>query len=223
MTYLNVRDAYRLWAPIYAAETVVSVLDEELTRALSPPAGGCTILDAGCGIGRRITRAQASFAVGVDLSLEMLAAGGRTDVIAADIRALPFSAEQFDLIWCRLVMGHLCGLVSAFKEFARVSRKSAFLLITDFHPDAVAAGHVRSFRDFSGAVHEVEHHVHSESDYIGAAESAGFNRVAARAGLVGPSVECMYRRAGRMDAYERDKGLALVAGFLFRLDERCRS
>jgi malonyl-CoA O-methyltransferase len=209
MTYLNVRDAYRLWAPIYKNETVVSALDEELTRALSPPAEGCRLLDAGCGIGRRITRAQASFAVGVDLSLEMLTAGGRTDVVAADIRALPFSAEQFDLIWCRLVMGHLRGLVSAFKEFARVSRKSAFLLVTDFHPDAVAAGHVRSFRDFSGVVHEVEHHV-------GAAESAGFNPVAARAGLVGSSVECMYRRAGRMDAYERDKGLALVAGFLFQ-------
>lgn len=219
MTYLNVRDAYRLWAPIYVRETVVSALDEELTRALSPPADGLMVLDAGCGIGRRIPRAKAGLSVGVDASLEMLAAGGRTDVVVADIRALPFLPEKFDLIWCRLVMGHLCDLVPAFKEFARVSRKSAFLLVTDFHPDAVAAGHVRSFRDLSGAVHEIEHHVHSERDYTDTAESAGFTTVAARAGLVGPSVEGMYRRAARIAAYERDEGLALVAGFLFRLDD----
>lgn len=223
MTYLNVRDAYRLWAPIYANETVVSALDEELTWALSPPADGRTVLDAGCGIGRRIPQARANFAVGVDLSLDMLAAGGRTNVVAADLRALPFLPEQFDLIWCRLVLGHLRDLLSAFREFARVSRKSAFLLVTDFHPDAVAAGHVRSFRDLSGAVHEIEHHVHSERDYIDTAESAGFTTVASRAGLVGPGVEGMYRRAGRIAAYERDKGLALVAGFLFKQQNRCRS
>ena len=223
MTYLNVRDAYRLWAPVYASETVVSVLDEELTLALSPPAIGRTLLDAGCGIGRRIARAQARFAVGVDLSLEMLAAGGRTDVLAADICALPFPAEQFDLIWCRLVMGHIRDLLPAFREFARVGRKGANLLVTDFHPDAVAAGHLRRFRDLSGAVHVVEHHVHSESDYIRTAESTCFRLAGALAGLVGPGVEPMYRRADRMDAYQRDNGLALVAGFLFRLDERCRS
>lgn len=223
MTYLNVRDGYRLWAPVYASETVVSALDEELARALSPPADGRTMLDAGCGIGRRIPQARANFAVGVDLSLAMLAAGGRTNVVAADLRALPFSAEQFDLIWCRLVLGHLRDLLSAFSEFSRIGRKSAHLLVTDFHPDAVAAGHVRSFRDLAGAVHEIEHHLHSESDYIETAESAGFTTVAARTGLVGPSVAGMYRRAGRMAAYERDKGLALVAGFLFRQQNRCRS
>lgn len=216
MTYLNARDAYRLWAPIYARETVVSALDELVSRTLSPRVDGRVMLDAGCGIGRRIPHARARFAVGVDSSVEMLAAGDRADVLAADIRALPFANEQFDLIWCRLVLGHLRDPRPAFAEFSRVSRKPAHLLVTDFHPDAVAAGHLRSFRDSSGAVHEVEHHVHSERDYIETAKSAGFAIVGAIAGLVGPSVECMYRGAGRPDAYARDKGLALVAGFVFR-------
>lgn len=223
MTYLNVQDAYRLWAPIYARETVISMLDEQLTGALSPPLEGRVILDAGCGIGRRMSCAQSRLVVGVDLSLAMLAGGRRTDVVAADIRALPFSDEQFDLIWCRLVLGHLGDLLPAFKEFARVSRSGAHLLVTDFHPDAIAAGHVRSFRDLSGAVHEVEHHVHNKNDYIDSAESTGFEPAGALDGLVGPSIEYMYHRAGRMVAYERDKGLALVAGLLFRYENRCRS
>ena len=218
MTYLNIRDAYRLWAPIYARETVVSALDEVVSETLSPPVDGRVMLDAGCGIGRRIPRAKARFAVGVDLSVEMISAGQRADAVAADIRALPFPDEQFDLIWCRLVLGHICDLRAAFEEFSRVARKRAHLLITDFHPDAVAAGHLRSFRDSSGTVHEVEHHVHHQNAYIKIAESTGFELTGALDGLVGPGVECMYRDAGRLDAYERDKGLALVAGFVFRLE-----
>lgn len=77
MTVLDVRQAYRLWAPTYS-ENVITFLDEELAAALSPPLTGKRLLDAGCGTGRRLARDEAALAVGVDVSSEMLAAGGAT-------------------------------------------------------------------------------------------------------------------------------------------------
>ena len=64
MKAMEPQDAYRLWAPTYAAETVVSFLDEELAVALSPALAGKRLLDAGCGTGRRLVKARAALAIG---------------------------------------------------------------------------------------------------------------------------------------------------------------
>jgi SAM-dependent methyltransferase len=102
---LGVREAYRLWASTYATETVTSSLDEELARTMLLGLPQTRLLDAGCGIGRRIENNP--HAVGIDLSPEMLAVGRARNVVTGDIRAMPFDSNCFDMIWCRLVLGHL--------------------------------------------------------------------------------------------------------------------
>ncbi len=213
MSALDPREAYRLWAPSYANETAISALDQDLALALSPPTAGKHVLDAGCGIGRRLPQ-DAALAVGIDASPEMLAAGTNARTAAADLRALPFADRSFDVIWCRLVLGHVPDLHHAYRELARVCR--AHLLVSDFHSGAVAAGHTRSFRDPAGRAHEVEHHCHGEAGHISAAQKAGFILVARQDGSVGPSIRHFYEQAGRLKTYEADVGLALVAGFAFR-------
>ncbi|HEY2446886.1 MAG TPA: class I SAM-dependent methyltransferase [Rhizomicrobium sp.] len=208
--------AYRLWAPTYAAETVVSFLDEELASALSPPLEGSRLLDAGCGTGRRLARRDTTLAIGVDTSLEMLVAGGAVCVAVADVRALPFPSQSFDVVWCRLVLGHIGDPLPAYRELARVCRIGGSLFVSDFHADAVAAGHRRSFRDREGSVHEIEHHVHDNSAHAGMAARAGLEMRAQRHGCVGPGVKEFYVCAGRDAAYEQERGLALVAAFLFQ-------
>src|SRR6185369_6258421 len=94
---IGARDAYRLWAPTYTEETAVSLLDCEIAASLSPETQGRRLLDAGCGTGRRLP-SDAMLAVGVDLSPEMLAAGGRRDVAAADLCALPFADGASGLV-----------------------------------------------------------------------------------------------------------------------------
>jgi malonyl-CoA O-methyltransferase len=215
------REAYRLWAPTYATETAISFIDEELTTALSPPLANKRLLDAGCGIGRRMACSEAALSIGVDASPEMLAASKAKSVAAADVRALPFADRQFDIVWCRLVLGHLSDPTPAYREMGRVCSPEGHLLVTDFHVDAVAAGHRRSFRDGTGAVHEVEHHTHDGAIHQAAAERAGFTMLARRDGIIGASVEDFYIRAGRLQLYERDKGLAVVAVYLFRRVDRC--
>jgi SAM-dependent methyltransferase len=208
---LNVRDAYRLWAPTYAAETATSFLDEQLAHEMLHRLLQIRLLDAGCGIGRRIK--DISTAVGIDLSPEMLAAGGANNVIPGDIRAMPFDSHRFEMVWCRLVLGHLLNPLMAYREISRVCAPGGHIFITDFHPDAVAAGHRRTLTDDAGAVHEIEHHVHRNHEALAA--EVGLTLVDHRDGKVGPSIRDFYIHGIGMKAYRRDLGLKLVSAFLF--------
>jgi len=216
VTILSPREAYRLWAPSYAAETAISALDEELCAALAPSGADKRLLDAGCGIGRRYRNAEATLAVGIDASPEMLAEGAAPESAAADVRALPFAAGVFDLVWCRLVLGHLPDSAPAYGELGRVLRAGGYLFVSDFHPDAAGRGSRRTFRDGTGALHEVEHHIHPLSRHIQAAEAAGFRLAAQRDGHIGPSIRHFFEAAGRLPVYQADLGLPVVAAFLFQ-------
>lgn len=208
---LDVREAYRLWAPTYAAETAISALDDELAATMLIGLPRAHILDAGCGIGRRIKNIPG--AVGIDLSPEMLAAGGAINVVAGDVRSMPFASGRFDMVWCRLVLGHLPDPIRAYRELARVCAPGGHLFVTDFHPQAAAAGHRRTLTDPAGVVHAIEHHVHS--NHVELAASAGLKLIDHRDGAVGPSIRGIYRRGLGLRAYFRDCGLRLVAAYLF--------
>jgi malonyl-CoA O-methyltransferase len=212
---LDVREAYRLWASTYAAETATSFLDEELAQEMLSGLPCMRLLDAGCGIGRRI--AGIPDAVGMDASPDMLAAGGASNVVKGDVRAIPFVSESFDMIWCRLVLGHLPDTLPAYREFARVCAPGGYVFVTDFHPDAAAAGHRRTFTDQTGTVHEIEHYVHK--NHLDIAVKAGLSVVAHCDSTVGPSIRDFYVRGIGLKAYKRDTGLKLIAAFLFRRPE----
>lgn len=215
---LSPRAAYRLWAPSYEAETAISAVDDRLVAALTPPLAGLRLLDAGCGTGRRLRAAtDAALAAGADLTWEMLASGPEPrPFAAADVRALPFAAAGFDVVWCRLVIGHLPNPAAAYAELARVCAPGGTVVVTDFHPDAARAGHTRSFRDPAGTLHDVEHHVHSVDDHLSAAEASGLALVERRDGRVDDALRPFYARAGRLDRYAADEGLAVVLALSFR-------
>lgn len=208
---LDAREGYRLWASSYSDETATSFLDEELARAMLNGLPQVRLLDAGCGIGRRI--AHIPGAVGMDASPEMLAAGGYRNTMKGDVRSMPFAPDSFDMAWCRLVLGHLPDAQPAYRELARVCIPGGHVFVTDFHPDAVAAGHQRTFTDATGTVHEIEHYVHR--DHAALAGNAGLSLIARQDGVVGPSIRHFYARGIGMKAYRRDAGLKLVAAYLF--------
>ena len=214
MSALTAARGYALWAPTYAAETVVSALERAAVASLDMPLAGRRVLDVGCGIARRLAPARdagASLVAGFDLTPEMLAqANGEPLLAAADVRALPAPDASFDVVWCRLVLGHLVALDAAYAELARVCAAGGDVVVTDFHPDAAAAGHRRTFRDARGDVHEVEHHVHAPAAHCAAAERAGLAVRAVRDVVVDDSVRAFYARAGRLDVFARQRGLPLV-------------
>jgi hypothetical protein len=88
--------------------------------------------------------------------------------------------------------------------------------VTDFHPDAVAAGHRRSFLDLSGHVREIEHYKHDMRAHERIARALGLTLWSRRDAEVGPLVRPFYERARRLAAYERQRGLRIVLALTFR-------
>jgi malonyl-CoA O-methyltransferase len=219
---VNVLDGYRRWAPSYSDETAISYLEDQLVSAMTPPLCGLRLLDAGCGTGRRLRYCGASSAAGLDASREMLAAGvakdgslGAIQLVVGDVRAMPFDARAFDVVWCRLVLGHLPRIDEAYAEFARVADIGATVIVSDFHPAAHEAGHRRSFRA-GGQVVELEHHVHRPEDHVEAAHRAGLALNEIREAEIGNDVREFYDRAGKGGAYPDHLGLPVVLALSLR-------
>jgi malonyl-CoA O-methyltransferase len=215
---LSAAAAYHEWAPRYRAETAVSRLEDLTVESLHLPVERGRLLDVGCGPARRLARAQPSVAVGVDLVPRMLElAATSVPLAAADARALPFRAAAFDSVWCRLMIGHVRELDLVYAELGRVCRRGGTVLVTDFHPDAVAAGHRRTFTDESDHTREIEHYVHSPRAHEESARRVALELVASCDGHVSPSIRSFYEEAGQLDRYERQLGLSLVIAFVFRV------
>lgn len=216
MTTLSAREGYELWARSYGPETAVSALEDETVRALELPAAR-SLLDVGCGTARRMANAQGDLVVGIDLSPAMLSrATAAQHVAAADAVALPLRSASFDRVWCRLMIGHTAACDAVYAELARVCSSNGYVVVSDFHPDAVAAGHRRTFRDAHGTVQEVEHHVHEIAAQQSAALRHGLEVVTRREAVVGPTIEQFYAEAGASAAYEAQRGLPLVVVLAFR-------
>ena len=221
MKALSVREGYRLWAPTYSDETAISFLENKLVTAMTPPLAGLRLLDAGCGTARRIRRTKAGTAVALDASEDMLSAGIAREgplmgvrLVVGDVRDMPLPDRAFDIVWCRLVLGHLLGIDAAYAELARVSDEGAMVVVSDFHAAAVEAGHRRSFR-VGGDVFELEHYVHTAEEHIQAAAAAGLMLLQTRDAAIGPDVRTFYERAGRIEAYPDHLGLPVVLGLAF--------
>jgi len=104
----------------------------------------------------------------------------------------------------------------AYAELGRVCRPGGTVLVTDFHADAVAAGHRRTFRDAAGTVREVEHHIHPPEAQVAMAAAAGLTLVEQLEGRVGPEMRPFYERADRLAAYDEQVGLRVVLALAFR-------
>jgi len=221
---LAASEAYRLWAPSYERENVVTTLECGLVEQLSPSPRGLRLLDVGCGTGRRLVGTGAASVVGIEPCAEMLAAGWRAHVFGPEVRllegdaeALPLPDGSFELLWCRLVIGHLPSCEAAYRELGRVAAAGAQIVVTDFHPAAYASGLRRTFRDGDEVI-EVEHHVHTAEQQIAAAAEAGLTLAGQAEAAVGPRVRPFYAAALKEALYAEQRGRPMVLALAFRRD-----
>lgn len=193
----------------------MTVLDERAVARLTP-ASFTRLLDAGCGTGRRLRGIPRAF--GVDLVPEMLAQGKglRGRLAAGDLLRLPLAASAFDLVWCRLAVGHVADLSLFYRELARVLTPGGTAVVTDVHPEAAGSGHRRTFRTADGALHEVAHHVHTIAAHHAAASDHGllFDEILDLG--VGEEIRRFYEEAGDVARYERDLGRPMLLALRLR-------
>jgi SAM-dependent methyltransferase len=94
-------------------------------------------------------------------------------VVASLDGPLPLPDERFDLVICALVLTHVPDLAGAIGEFGRVLKPGGYLLVTDFHPAAVARGW-RTDCHGPGASYLLPNVPHTRDDYLDAFTAAGF-------------------------------------------------
>ena len=181
---LDPRAAYAQWAAAYPPRAHNALMEAEQAAVLEllPEVRGKAVLDLGCGTGRygRMLRERGALVVaGVDLSFEMLRAGGDDCSGQADWLALPFPAACFDDVVSGLTIGHVPDLGCAMRELARVLRPGGVAVYSTVHPGGRFLGWQRSFR-INGRTLAVKTHPHLISDHFAAAGAAGFRVTALR-------------------------------------------
>jgi SAM-dependent methyltransferase len=146
-------------ASIAAAEDVHPwfVARRELVAGLvgrHRPSGSARIVDVGCGTGRTLTAVTrpGDEATGLDLLAgQAHAAGGRDDLVAADVRDLPLPADTADVVLALDVLEHVEEDDLAARELARVAAPGGIVIVTvPAHPWLWSyrdddAGHVRRY------------------------------------------------------------------------------
>lgn len=180
-------EGYDAWAPIYDRGTNPLVEAEQPhVDALLANLTFSSALDVGTGTGRHALKlAQSScHVVGVDQSPEMLAVARRKanqanlpiNLVRASLdAALPFASQQFDFLICALVLTHVAELAEVMREFYRVICPGGYVLITDFHPDAVLKlGWRTSCGVQPGVTFTLPNQPYTRSDYLDAITGAGF-------------------------------------------------
>lgn len=197
---LDAREAFRLWAPHYdQSPNPVTALE---SRLLTPRLGalhGLRFLDAACGTGRwlRFAKTQGAAAAGVDVSLAMLARAPQATT-AAELTALPFPDDSFDLAICSFALSYVENLPAAVAELARVSSR---VIISDLHP-AAAAHWSRGFR--AGDVKfEIEQTNYTERDLVNAAARADLTPTWRIEESFGLEELALFRQAGKEEQWDR--------------------
>ena len=87
---------------------------------------------------------------------------------------LPVLPSAFDLVVCALTLCHVPDLRGAIREFHRAIAPGGHLLITDVHPDFVAAGMPTQFVE-GGTTYHLPNEPHTQDDYPQAIEDVGLH------------------------------------------------
>jgi ubiquinone/menaquinone biosynthesis C-methylase UbiE len=177
---LAVAEGYARWSSTYdePGNPLVSVEQAVVWRLLDQVAPG-RALDAACGTGRhaRWLAERGHEVFGVDATPEMLARARenvpRASFEQADLRALPFANDSFDLVVCALALDHVAQFDAAIAELARVVRPEGAVVISDLHPVVKVLGGAAFFRDSDGASGVVRSYRRSHGDYLDAFAACG--------------------------------------------------
>jgi ubiquinone/menaquinone biosynthesis C-methylase UbiE len=114
------------------------MLDDLELAAVERYGRGKDILEAGCGTGLLLERAQrfAKSATGVDLSGGMLSKARERglQVAQGSVTQLPYADESFDLVYSVKVLAHIEDIEMAMSEMARVTRPGGYVLAEFYNP-----------------------------------------------------------------------------------------
>jgi len=218
---------YDLWALTYDEQTdnPIVYLDEivfdEMLSGINIE--GKIVVDIGCGTGKhweKILGKKPKELIGYEVSSGMLKKlrqkypEARAYLTHAN-RLAELPDQSCDIIVSTLVIGYIENLPKAFSEWNRVLKKGGEVLITDFHPAALAKGASRSFKHNETLIH-IKAHVHPLTKIEDLSKKMNWEVVNIKERRIDGCIKHFFERHNSVDIYEGSFNTPILFGYHFR-------
>jgi ubiquinone/menaquinone biosynthesis C-methylase UbiE len=216
-------EAYDIWAESYDNQpnNLMLALDQalfqELMAALS--LGNSTIADIGCGTGRHwpalYSRSPARLA-GYDVSEGMLNRlhakypHAETHLLSGP-SLTGLADDTCDLVLSTLTIAHLPDLRAALAEWYRVLKPGGHLLITDYHPAALAKGGQRTFSEGDQLI-AVRNHIYPIPELLAVARRLGLIEITLIEKKIDETMRPWYEQQNALHVFRRFLGVPIIYG-----------
>ena len=215
--------AYDIWAADYDSQpdNMMLAWDEEIFSSLinQTDLKNKIIADIGCGTGRhwkKIFAQEPTKLIGFDVSEEMLKMlqckipQAETHHLLKD-NLIDLENESCDIIFSTLTIAHIENAEKALQEWNRILRSGGEIIVTDFHPTALAKGAKRTF-NHNGKTIAVKNYVHSIDKLKDIARQLHLEVFRLIEKSIDQSARPFYEKQNALPVYEAWKGTPIIYG-----------
>lgn len=223
-------EAYDTWSGSYDCQpgNLMLDLDEQLFTNLIRDIDlkNKRVADIGCGTGRHWQKLYAlkpNLVIGFDVSQGMLNQlkhkfpNALTQQIT-DNQLNVVDDAFVDCLITTLTIAHIKNIDEAIAAWARITRIGGDLLLTDFHPAALANGGKRSF-SHNGATMSVINYVHPLKKVKNIFSKYGFTVIKQEEKYVDDTVKHYYQAQNAIPVYDRFKGMPIIYGLHLKKED----
>lgn len=216
-------EAYDIWAGNYDMQpgNLMLDLDEEVFGCLLSAIDleGKQVADIGCGTGRhwpKLFAGKPASLTGFDVSagmlhrLEQKFPGAKTQQIADNLFK-DIADASYDVVVSTLTVAHIENIEEALNAWCHMAKPKAEIIITDFHPNALAHGGKRTFKHDNGSI-SIQNFVHYVYDIEQVLQNHGFKLVNKLEKTVNESVKHYYEAQNALHVYEKFKDARIIYG-----------
>jgi len=219
----NADAAYDLWAADYDSQpdNMMLAWDEKIFSELieTVPLKDKIIADIGCGTGRhwkKIFDHEPKKLIGFDVSEGMLKMlqqkfpqAETHHLINDELKEL--ENQSCDIIFSTLTIAHIQNAEKALREWHRILKPGGEIIITDYHPTALAKGGKRTF-NHNGKTIVVKNYVHSIEKLKDIARQLDLVVFRLIEKLIDESAKPFYEKQHALSVYELWKGTPIIYG-----------
>ncbi|MCW3090202.1 MAG: hypothetical protein JWP81_1271 [Ferruginibacter sp.] len=219
--------AYDQWAASYDSQpdNLMLALDEELFSSLldDTEISNKIIADIGCGTGRhwkKILDKAPLKLIGYDVSQGMLEIlqkkfpQAETHVLSSN-KLRELKDHSCDMVISTLTIAHIDDVQEAMKEWCRVLQPGGDMIITDYHPIALARGAKRTFND-KGKTVSIINHVHPIEKITAIAKQLQLVEKRLTEKSIDETMKPYYDQQKASRLYEVWKGVPIIYGIHFK-------
>lgn len=216
-------EAYDLWSENYDTQSgnLMLDMDKALFSQLLAEVDikGKQIADIGCGTGRhwpKLLKGRPAALTGFDVSAGMLRrleqkfpkaqTNQITDNLFSDV-----PTATYDILVSTLAVSHIEHVEEALQAWSRILKLNSDIIITDFHPNALAFGAKRTFSHKNRPI-AIENYVHYIPDIEAILLKNGFYIVNALERKIDESVKHYYAAEDALAIYEKFKDTSIIYG-----------